>query len=124
MLGRLTNGTRSARATRTFARTPIPRPATGFSLFASVMASEFVTLQEFGALTAGTMVLCALTDLTFTSVLALEPDEERELHCIVREPDADGSRRVERCWERWPTCRPSSPVVIRWTRGRTSTHWG
>ncbi len=37
--------------------------------FASVMASEFVTLQEFGALTAGTMVLCALTDLTLLPAL-------------------------------------------------------
>ncbi len=37
--------------------------------FASVMASEFVTLQEFGALTAGTMGLCALTDLTLLPAL-------------------------------------------------------
>ena len=37
--------------------------------FASVMASEFVTLQEFGALTAGTMALCALTDLTLLPAL-------------------------------------------------------
>jgi predicted RND superfamily exporter protein len=37
--------------------------------FGSVMASEFVTLREFGALTAGTMVVCALTDLTLLPAL-------------------------------------------------------
>jgi predicted RND superfamily exporter protein len=37
--------------------------------FGSVMASEFVTLQEFGALTAATMVVCALTDLTLLPAL-------------------------------------------------------
>ena len=37
--------------------------------FGSVMASEFATLREFGALTAGTMVVCALTDLTLLPAL-------------------------------------------------------